>query len=102
MKQINYIVRKFLLLSMMLFVVHDYVVPQDNLNTLQISSKHISSSNVSTSLSNAEHHVFHSPFLLDENIIGINDISLLSPEFAFEILLSQEYASLPYSPPRFI
>jgi hypothetical protein len=101
MKQVNSIIGKTLLFVMMVFIMHDYVIGQQDLTPKMITSESLSIQNSCGCATVVEHHLFHTPFLFTSNSVDIYDLSLVAPEFFLKMLLSQNFPILPFNPPKF-
>jgi len=102
MKRVNSITRKILLFAMLLFIMHDFVIGQsDIIANTQETLKSCQAPNT-PALTVGEHHIFHAPFLLNNEDICIEKKSMQKNLYTLNILKNQEFTTPLYTPPKFI
>jgi hypothetical protein len=100
MKRIKSIVGKILLIVMTAFIAHDYMIGQDDaVSNSSITKAHIQQ-NASYYPTAIEHQVFHAPALASSEHILMREIRLMTLEFRLQTLLSQDFTTPPFTPPK--
>jgi hypothetical protein len=101
MRRIQPIIGKILLIVMVSFFVHDYMVgQQDILHQNEEVCAMMQKDRPALHKVAVEHHIFHVPALVSFERIMTADEMIVTPEFPEDLLLSYHLSNPPFTPPK--